>query len=307
MADREDRRPRRFRGITREQATILAQAGVSSARINALLRGFIALSDNELAILEGDFEAILAQRRARGQTSTMRVYTIFDQEDDIVTDVTRRVTEGMWTGNTGTLTTFFTSSVQSGSTGNWYYDVYNADPAVDSTAEVQFAVSYGHRLGFGAPRISDVATAKLPTDAVYSQYRNLLLQPDDNTFTFAGSVNSDDIYVINMQRARMKQKMDAGNWEITFSGSNGYLTFIDDSENKNDTVTSGGGRVYNVVSGALNIGSTSEINQTQESGSGGYGLFYPDRGIIILNPAVLIILSSVYSLKWNKCCSPFGL
>ena len=37
------------------------------------------------------------------------------------------ISSGMWSGGTGTSTTFFTSSTQSGSTGDYYLDVYKAD------------------------------------------------------------------------------------------------------------------------------------------------------------------------------------
>ena len=45
-----------------------------------------------------------------------------------------------------------------------------------------------------------------------------------------------------------------GNWSLKLSGSNGISTFIDDSGKKfSDTV--GKGRVFDVVSGSLNLGS----------------------------------------------------
>ena len=40
---------------------------------------------------------------------------------------------------------------------------------------------------------------------------------------------SGNIYVINVSRARYKEKMDAGNWSLVLSGSTGTHTFIDDS------------------------------------------------------------------------------
>jgi len=46
------------------------------------------------------------------------------------------------------------------------------------------------------------------------------------------------------------------------------------------------GRVFKVVSGSLNLGTENEatINTTVDASTGeGYGLFYPDRGIIVLN------------------------
>lgn len=224
----------------------------------------------------------------------MKVYTSFT-EDDVVDNVSRRVTTGMWTGNTGSLTTFFTSSVQSASSGDWYYDVYNTSPAT-SSAEIQFAIAYGHKTGGGFPTIAVLNTSKEPTKAIYSQYRNTLLDPEDETFTFANSWNSDQIFVINIQRARLKQKMDAGNWELhLWSGSAGFplasgstVKLIDDSGDKFDQSVSQGGRLYNVVRGSLNVGADASIDLPAASEpSGGMGLFYPDRGLIVLNPHAL--------------------
>jgi len=44
------------------------------------------------------------------------------------------------------------------------------------------------------------------------------------------------------------------------------------------------GRQYNIVSGSSGVMSGSNLSQTN---SGSFGLFYPDAGFIILNPAAL--------------------
>ena len=234
--------------------------------------------------------AVQTQAGTSGNTAAptkMKVFTTFGG-NDVVANLSRRVTAGLWTGNSGSLEAFYTSSQQSGSTGDWYWNVYNLDPSSDTSAEVQFAVSYGQRFGGGYPSIAVVNTSKEPTKATYAQYRNILLDPEDETFTFAGSVNSDAIYVINIQRARLKQKMDAGNWQLTLYDGTDTVKLIDDSGQKFDKITSVAGRKYNVVSGSLNYGSTATIKYAaSEQSGGGYGLFYPDRGLIILNPAAV--------------------
>ena len=46
-----------------------------------------------------------------------------------------------WSGNTGSLNTFFTQSVQAtGASGNYYLDVYDKDPQNNTSAEVQFGI-----------------------------------------------------------------------------------------------------------------------------------------------------------------------
>jgi len=237
-------------------------------------------------------KAAMGEDGARGgipaipQPSTqLKVYSPFTA-DDVVQNLSRRVTTGLWTGNTGSISNFYTSSTQSGSTGAWYYDVYNLDPNTDSTAAVQFSVTYGHRTGGGYFSIDNVNTSKEPTKATYAQYRNILLDPEDEQFTFGNSYSSDDIYVINIQRSRLKQKMDAGNWELTLVSER--LNLIDDSADNYDKYVASTGRIYNVVSGSITAGSTTVVETSAATEpSGGIGLFYPDRGLIVLNPKAI--------------------
>lgn len=217
------------------------------------------------------------------QNTLLKVYSIF-QEDDIVRNLSRRITTGMWTGNTGSLLTFFTESAQSASSGDWYYNIYNANPS-SSAADVQFAIAYGDRTGLNYPTIDVLNTAKQPTKAIYAQYRNLLLDPEDPRFTFGNSWDSDQIFVINIQRSRLKQKMDAGNWQLDLVTGSAHIKLIDDSNDNFDKLISSAGRRFNIVSGSLNVGTSPTIKRTAgNEPSGGLGLFYPDRGIIVLNP-----------------------
>jgi hypothetical protein len=132
------------------------------------------------------------------------------------------------------------------------------------------------------------------TKATYAQYKQILLEQDDSQFTFfsssaAGTHDSDAIYVINVARARYKEKMDAGNWTLCLSGSNGVSHFIDDSGKKFDDTVGKAGRVFNVVSGSLNLGTenAATVNTATASNGQGFGLFYPDQGLIVLNPAAI--------------------
>ncbi len=121
-----------------------------------------------------------------------------------------------------------------------------------------------------------------------------MLEQDDQFFTFDSAsgenlLDSSDIYVINVSRARYKETMDAGNWQITLSGSNGVSTFIDDSGKKFSDTVGKAGRVFYVVSGSLNLGQDAEatIANKYSSNGQGFGLFYPDRGLIVLNPTAI--------------------
>ena len=212
---------------------------------------------------------------------------------DKVTNRTEIVTSGIWSGDAGSLTDFYRSLVQSASvSGKYYIDVYDKDPASDVTAEVQFSIAYGHINGGGAPTLSQTDTSTLPTKAVYSQFRNILLDSNDEYFSvYSGSTpgahNLEQFYAINVNRARYKERLDPGNIEISLQAGGSTYKFIDDS---GETETVGSyGRVFNIVSGSLNIGTSSEgtIHTYTASNGQGYGLFYPDMGVVILNPVSL--------------------
>ena len=222
---------------------------------------------------------------------TTGIYKRFGDFDK-VNAKTEVVTTGLWSGDSGSLTSFFTSSTQAAqNSGQYYLNVYNAHPLTDSSAEVQFAVAYGNVNGYGSVDLATDDSSLLATKGTYAQYKSMLLDPTDTTFSFVNSAGlstgSDEIYVINVSRARYREQMDAGNWQLRLSGSNGLFSFIDDSGKKFGDTYGKAGRVFNIVSGSLNLGTQNEatVNTTYDAGTGeGYGLFYPDRGIVVLNP-----------------------
>jgi len=126
--------------------------------------------------------------------------------------------------------------------------------------------------------------------------RNVLLGTGDQKFsvyggTVAGATDLDAFYAININRSRYKERLDPGNISITLSGASKTVTLIDDSGGTDENVSTSG-RVYNMVSGSLNIGTalTASINTytcSTANGNQGWGLFYPDMGIILLNPTAL--------------------
>ena len=215
-----------------------------------------------------------------------------------VTNRTQIVTSGIWSGDTGSLNVQanYTSSAQVASTsGRYYLDVYNTTNT--GSGEVQFSIAYGDVNGYGAPTIGQSDDSTSPTKATYNQYKNVLLDSSDNYFSVytastAGGHDMTSFYAINVNRARYKERLDPGNISIDLSGSVRSITLIDDSGGTDENVTTAG-RVYNLVSGSLNIGSalSASIHSTNGySATGsrvGYGLFYPDMGIILLNPKAL--------------------
>ena len=219
----------------------------------------------------------------------IRTFVPFNPADDIVVANQTTVTLGLWSGDTGSLMSFYSSSTQMSASGEYYFDLYDKNPATDSTAEVQFAVAYGNIDGGCTPTLAQDELATLSTEATYLQYKNILLDPSEDTFTFNGAP-SNHIYVVNIARSRLREQLDPGNWLITLSGSHGSFTFIDDSFQTLSATSkfAKSGRIFNVISGSLTGTSGSTAAATSSSLGRGFGLVYPDLGIIVLNPDAII-------------------
>jgi hypothetical protein len=222
---------------------------------------------------------------------TTGIYKRFGDFDK-VNAKTEVVTTGLWSGDSGSLAQFFTASAQTTATSGYYYaNVYDYNPVTFSdTAEVQFAIAYGHVNGSGSMTLDVNDSALLATKATYAQYRAMLLDPTDTKFSFENSAgvltDCNAVYIINVARSRYREKMDAGNWSLKLTAGNGTFTFIDNSGKKFGDDLGLSGRTFKVVSGSLNLGTENQatINTTTDVSTGqGFGLFYPDRGIIVLN------------------------
>lgn len=213
--------------------------------------------------------------------------------DDIVPGDIQTISQPIWSENMNPYSQswasgigFFTSSTQLSQSGDYYMNIYHRNPAIAPNAAIQFALAYGHRLGSGS--VGDANTVgnnanDTPSRAIYSQYRNMLLPPTDQIFTF-GNVDSDEIIVINVARARFRQKVDPGNWELRIgSGSvasswtGSYLSFIDASGQGDSPTINEAGRVFGIYSGSGGVTASS----TQ------YGLFYPDQGVFVFHAGLL--------------------
>ena len=222
-----------------------------------------------------------------------RVYTKFDIANDVISNQTEVVTAGLWSDNVASLTTYFTASGQTTSQRRYYVDVQQSTPSASGSA-VQFSLAFGHALGSGSDSQGQLNDS--PSKAIYSQYRQLLLNPTDTRFTTAGSGSTDYIYVVNFKRNRLKERLDAGNFElplrvisgsrptnatgsVNVSGSR-IITLIDDSSITGATI-GGSGKIYNIVSGSINSGVFNPSAPVY------YGLAYPDYGTLILDGKML--------------------
>ena len=209
----------------------------------------------------------------------------FNENTDIVENQRTTISSGLWTGGSSTLTSFFTQSSNGNITGS-FLELYNEDPNVSSSAEVQFAVGYANIHGSGSTgNTTKLTTGGRQTAAIYRQFRNLILAPNTDEFTFTSAPSSsDDFYFVSFQRARQREKIDPGNWELQLtgqmSGKAAKIQLIDDSGATTNPTVNEGGREFNVVSGSIADG----INTTAANQPGGaLGLFYPDLGVILLD------------------------
>lgn len=224
------------------------------------------------------------------------IYKNFTDEDVVPGD-TQVISQPIWSENMNPYSQsfggstgigFFTQSAQVSQSGEYYVNVYHRNPQTDANAAVQFAVAYGHRLGsgsYGDPNTVGQNQNDTPTRAIYSQYKNQLLPPTDTAFTFGTGAGStpDDILVINVARARFRQKIDPGNWELRIAsgtlstGVTTYSSFIDNSGEESTPTINEGGRVIGIYSGSGAVTASSTV----------YGLFYPDQGIFVFDATKL--------------------
>ena len=220
-------------------------------------------------------------------------YKLFDQENDVVKNIKATISSGIWSSGANTLSSgmFFTQSAQSSSTGNYFFDVYKTSPATDSEAEIQFSLAYGHLHGSGSKGTVGSATGNRASAAIHAQLVNLLLPPNSDRFTYANSTTSKHFFVISLKRARMREKMDPGNWELHLSGSSkkvgDNIKLIDDSQSTTNPESGIGGRVFNVVTGSISTGTSVIETAAASNPGGGWGLFYPDLGLIVLNADIV--------------------
>ena len=219
-------------------------------------------------------------------------YQRFNRANDIVENQRTTISSGLWSGGSSELTAFYTQSTNGNITGS-FLELYNEDPNLSSSAEVQFAVGYAHLEGSGSKgNTTKLTDGGRQTAALYRQFRNVLLAPNTDRFEFTSSPTASgdkDFYFISFQRARQREKIDPGNWELVLSGSGvaqSGIRLIDDSSATSTTTVNRAGRVFNIVSGSIASGTAViKTAASAETATGAPGLFYPDLGIILLDAA----------------------
>jgi hypothetical protein len=196
----------------------------------------------------------------------------------------------LWSTNSKLLTTFFTSSAQYSTSGEYYTRIFNANINNDATAVAQMGITYGDKIGGGSVKYNIGAAGKSPSSTIYGQYRNLVFGDEDTVFQFQNQ-SSEYIYVIAIDRSRYKEKLLPGSFNLKLKGPAGDIISLTDNSKVISTISYvDSGRVYDIISGSdgspwdLNV--TSATNGYNTTG-GSYGKFLPDVGIIVLNGTAL--------------------
>ena len=208
------------------------------------------------------------------------------------------ITSTLWSGEVPTLNKFFTSSATS--SFNFYLDVYQTS-SVRSDAEVQFSIAYGEVEGSGSAPFNNLVTGSSPSKVSYGQFRTLVNGDENTNFSFGtGNTNSRDIYVLNVNRARYKEKLFPGTFNLVLSGSDGTnvarLQLTDNSKDVTSLTYTDAGRVFDIVSGTNGSAISTAVTGGITAGytpSGSYGKYLPDVGLIVLNPRALSLSSSL--------------
>tara|TARA_B100001094_G_scaffold253274_1_gene251636 strand:- start:791 stop:2059 length:1269 start_codon:yes stop_codon:yes gene_type:complete len=263
-------------------------------------------------------QIIRERERAKARQKLGRIFTKFDPTDDVLPNNVETVTRGLFAGNTGSLVTMFTSSNLTATQKTYFQELHSTgDPGTNPNAKSELSIAYGNYVGSGSKDLTGNLNNDTPSRAIYKQYAQLLLAPNDKKFTFNG-VDSEEIYVMNFNRARVRERLDPGNFEVTFAelhnsvtnnshtGSNvkiktsnpNKFQIIDDSSLTSGGSVNEGGLVYNLLSGSIDEGT-----QLFKDGSGNYryyGLLYPQHGVAIFNGDMLNNAASAGGLNFGS-------
>ena len=238
----------------------------------------------------------------------------FNPEDFVIS--ADSVTSTLWSNDTPTLTQFFTAPSGVGgitTASAAYINVYNLTSSNTASA-IQFSIAYGRIDASGSAPYNLLVPQNSPTRTTYGQYRTLVNGDENTNFNFGGqNTSSTDIYVINIERARYKEHLFLGTFNLRLSENttntgtpwNGTVTgsrlmtatansiLLTNNSNNVSTVTyCDAGRVYDIVSGSNGTATTSSIGGGITPGytvSGSYGWYLPDVDLIILNPRALAL------------------
>ena len=88
----------------------------------------------------------------------------FDQDDIVIS--AESITSPIWSGDKTTLSSFFTSSTQTGgASGDYYYDIFQTQSTAPG-AKTQFSIAYADKLGRGGVDFNPSVSQSSPTSTI---------------------------------------------------------------------------------------------------------------------------------------------
>ena len=224
----------------------------------------------------------------------------YDADDFIISSDS--ITATLWSTGQPTLTEFYTSSVQAaGSSGNFYLSVFQTGSTLTNSTP-QFEIAYGDKLGSGSSYYNSGVAYKSPSLSIYGQYRALILEDENKSFTFGTGNNThvvDNFYALSIDRARYKESIFPGSINLKLTGADNTIHLTDNSRDVTINTFIGSSRVYQLVSGSngSGINSPDNVSSGMVANSGSYGLVFPELGTILLNPDALSEFAGISTVR----------
>ncbi len=267
------------------------------------------ISEDDLDVLVPTYTRIItADPCDFGDTST-RVWQRFARRD--IREVVKNEIDGLFNGQES-ISCLSTSSIQTATSKPYYYDI--TDCAICDVSKSYFSVSFGHSQGSGS-NFKEFEDNDSPSKSIYSQYKLKALHSFSDQFTYysnATEYTSSMIYIMTFTSDSIKDKIDAGNFQINLSELNGLsytnnvytgsnvavsssqkiLSLIDNSHDLTEIEScSDKSYIYSfdIVSGSLSNGiylngiGTSTSNNNFKT----YGKVYPNLGVVVLSGELL--------------------
>lgn len=228
--------------------------------------------------------------------------------------ITTPIIRSMWDNTTSNLLTFHTSSTQTTSSQEYYYEIWSS-LSLTCDDERMFSVSYGHVSGSGSQYNNsnvESTSGDTPSKAIYNQFKQICLDGDEGGLKLSGStVPMTHFYAISINRDKFGDKLDPGNFEINLAELSGsgkannvhtgsnveisgstpkIISLIDDSGDINNTTVDESGIATSIpryiVSGSLSNG----IHNTSTPHC--FGIVYPSLGILLVDADKLNLSAS---------------
>lgn len=228
--------------------------------------------------------------------------------------ITTPIIRSMWDNTTSNLLTFHTSSTQTTSSKQYYYEIWSSQ-VLTCEDERMFSIAYGHVSGSGSQyNNSNVenTSGDTPSKSIYNQFKQICLDGDEGGLKLSGStIPMTHFYAISINRDKFGDKLDPGNFEINIAELSGsgkannvhtgsnvevsgstpkLITLIDDSGDINNTTVDESGIATSIpryiVSGSLSNG----IHNTSNPHC--FGIVYPSLGILLIDADKLNLSAS---------------